>query len=294
MPAFIPGLQLSGTFYREAVRPILDVHFPGLIYAAALIGNGSDVLGYDTARSTDHGWGPRCWLLLPDADEETYRGPIDEALRSHLPHTFRGYPTNFRHAAHGSPLLEAISSGPVNHQVVIAALPRFFIHRLGFDPMATITAVNWLVCPQQELIEVTRGAVFHDGFGVLTAARRRLAYYPHEVWRAMLAAQWQRISQEEAFIGRCGEVGDEIGAAVVAARLVREIMRLCFLMEQQYAPYSKWLGTAFARLSCGPALGPTLCDCAPCDDVARPPAAAWRRLRNRRTDAQCPRHHRAP
>ena len=74
----------------------------------------------------------------------------------------------------------------------------------------------------------------------------------------MLAAQWQRISQEEAFVGRCGEVGDELGSAVVAARLVREIMRLCFLMERQYAPYSKWLGTAFSRLACGPALVPIL------------------------------------
>jgi hypothetical protein len=35
-------------------------------------------------------------------------------------------------------------------------------------------------------------------------------------------------------------------------------MRLCFLMERQYAPYSKWFGTAFSRLSCGPELTPIL------------------------------------
>jgi hypothetical protein len=254
LPDFIPGLQLSEAFYRGAVRPILDAHFPGLVHAAALIGYGSDVLGYDTERSTDHGWGPRCRLFLPDADEETYRGPIDEALRSHLPHVFRGYPTRFSRGADGVLLPDA----PIQHYVLIASLPHFFIEQLGFDPTAGIAAVDWLTCPQQALVEVTRGAVFHDGFGVLTAARQRLAYYPDAVWRAMLAAQWQRISQEEAFVGRCGEVGDEIGSAVVAARLVREIMRLCFLMERQYAPYTKWLGTAFARLTCGPALDPTL------------------------------------
>ncbi|HEY8291092.1 MAG TPA: DUF4037 domain-containing protein, partial [Thermomicrobiales bacterium] len=259
MPAFIPGLQLSEAFYREAVAPILDAAFPGLIYAAALIGNGSDVLGYDTARSTDHGWGPRCWLFLPDADDAMYRNAINETLREHLPHTFRGYPTNFTRAAHGSLLLEAIDAGPVNHQVRIASLPRFFIQQLGFDPTGERTAVDWLSCPQQALLEMTRGAVFHDGFGVLTAARERLAYYPDDVWRTLLAAQWQRISQEEAFVGRCGEVGDELGSAVVAARLGREIMRLCFLMERQYAPYSKWLGTAFAGLICGPMLVPILC-----------------------------------
>ncbi len=256
MPDFIPGLQLSEAFYREAVAPILDAAFPGLTYASALIGSGSDVLGYDTARSTDHGWGPRCWLFLPDAAYETHQSAIDAALREHVPQTFRGYPTRFSRGAEGVLLPDA----PVQHYVLIASLPRFFVRHLGFDPAAEITAADWLACPQQVLIELTRGAVFHDGFGALTAARQRLTWYPDEVWRALLAAQWQRISQEEAFVGRCGEVGDELGSAVVAARLVREIMRLCFLLERQYAPYSKWLGTAFARLACGPAIAPILRD----------------------------------
>jgi len=32
------------------------------------------------------------------------------------------------------------------------------------------------------------------------------------------------------------------------ARLVRDAMMLCFLMERRYAPYIKWLGTAFAQI----------------------------------------------
>ncbi len=57
-------------------------------------------------------------------------------------------------------------------------------------------------------------------------------------------------------MGRCGQVGDELGSRLVAARLVRDLMRLCFLMERQYAPYIKWLGTAFAQLSCAGDLQP--------------------------------------
>ncbi len=30
MTEFIPALQLSEAYYQEAVRPILDAHFPGL------------------------------------------------------------------------------------------------------------------------------------------------------------------------------------------------------------------------------------------------------------------------
>jgi hypothetical protein len=35
-------------------------------------------------------------------------------------------------------------------------------------------------------------------------------------------------------------------------------VRLCFLMERRYAPYSKWLGTAFQRLACYPRMAPLL------------------------------------
>src|SRR5207302_1524116 len=31
---------------------------------------------------------------------------------------------------------------------------------------------------------------------------------------------------------------------------------LCLLIERQYAPYSKWLGSAFSQLECAPALVP--------------------------------------
>ena len=54
MTAFIPGLELSRLFYQEAVRPILDAVFPGLPHSAALLGRGSEVLGFDDAMSTDH------------------------------------------------------------------------------------------------------------------------------------------------------------------------------------------------------------------------------------------------
>lgn len=68
------------------------------------------------------------------------------------------------------------------------------------------------------------------------------------MWLYRLAASWPRSSQEEAFLGRARETGDERGGRVVAARLVRDVMRLCFLLRRVYSPYSKWLGTAFATL----------------------------------------------
>ena len=59
-------------------------------------------------------------------------------------------------------------------------------------------------------------------------------------------------------MGRAGFVGDELGSAIVGGRLARDVMRLCFLMERRYAPYPKWLGTAFRRLACSRDLEPIL------------------------------------
>ena len=171
-----------------------------------------------------------------------------EVIDGALPDTFRGFATRF-------PPRDGMAAC---HQVWVHTVGDFFGGLLGFDPRDGVSARDWLRTPTQLLRELTAGEVFEDGPRELTRAREQLAWYPDDVWRYVLACQWNRLAQEEAFVGRCGQVGDELGSAVVAARLVRELMRLCFLIEREYAPYSKWLGTAFARLSCAPALLPSL------------------------------------
>ena len=70
-PPFVSGLELSAALYT-AVEPILRRHFPGLVYAAARIARGSDVLGFDDERSTDHYWGPLLELFVSDAGRERW------------------------------------------------------------------------------------------------------------------------------------------------------------------------------------------------------------------------------
>ena len=240
MPQFVPGLQLAREFHAEAVRPLLEEHFPQVQYAAALLGPGSEVAGLDTERSTDHDWGPRLQVFLGTDDAARHAAAITAMLAGRLPGSFRGYPVAF-------PVTREPGGTP-RHRVEVAGLGAWLAGRLGFDPRHAVTLLDWLATPAQRLAEVTTGAVFHDGPGDLTRARARLAWYPRDVWLYLLACQWQRIGQEEAFPGRCAEAGDDLGAVVVTARLARDLMRLWLLMHRRYPPYSKWLGTAFARL----------------------------------------------
>jgi hypothetical protein len=260
MPEFIPGLQLAREFFDEAVRPLLATSFPGLRYAAALLGSGSEVLGFDTELSTDHDWGPRADLFLSDAAPPGLAARIDAVLRERLPSTFRGYPVGFTEPDpddHGTRLPVRQEGGPVNHKLGIWTPSSFFRSYLGFELAREIEPADWLTFPEQKLRTVASGAVFHDGIG-LEEVRARFAYYPRDVWLYLLAAGWTRVGQEEHLMGRAGSAGDEIGSALIGARLVRDLMRLCFLMERTFAPYPKWLGTGFARLACAAELSPHL------------------------------------
>lgn len=259
MPKFTPGLKLSRLFYEKAVRPALDRHFPEVPHSAALLGHGSEVLGLDTPRSTDHHWGPRLQLFLNEEDYSRHSSDIKKVLSNELPPRFMGYSTHFTEPdEEGVQHMKEIESGPVNHRVVTCTIRSFFESTLLFNPYDEIGVLDWLTFPQQELLGITCGEVFFDGLDELNRVRDKFRYYPKDVWLYLLASQWMKISQEEAFVGRCGEIGDEVGSQIIAARLVRELIRLCFLLEKTYIPYSKWLGTAFAQLPCSKQLGPIL------------------------------------
>jgi len=262
MPPFVPGLQLSEHFYREAVKPLLDAHFPDLAYDAALIDSGSEVLGFDDSLSRDHHWGPRISIFLSADDHAHHAAAIDRGMRAHLPYHFQGYSTSFEPVPNdgGVLRLEERTSGEVNHRVEVTTVKGFVAGYLGIDPTLGMSAVDWLTLPQQKLRTITQGALYHSGLGDVARLRGALAYFPRDLWLYLMAAGWTRISQEEAFVGRTAATGDKIGSQVIAARLVRDLMMLAFLQERVYAPYPKWFGTGFAQLKIAPELSPALAD----------------------------------
>lgn len=259
MPTFVAGLALNRRFYEEAVRPLLADAFPALQYAAALVGPGSETLGFDTEMSMDHDWGLHFFIFLREEDKDR-RDAIANLLSQQLPPTFAGVPVSLP-AVPQEPRTRVVKrpvEGPINHRIIPITVRDFVQVQLGYDLAEPLRAADWLTFPSHALGEIVAGEVYHDGVGELSALRNRLAWYPYDVWLYMMAASWQRIGQEEHLMPRAGFVGDELGSALIGSRLVRDVMNLCFLMEKQYAPYAKWFGTAFKRLHCAEELAPIL------------------------------------
>jgi len=252
MTGFIKGKALSELFFNELVKPLLKKHYPNLKYSAGLLGRGSDVIGFDTVRSMDHDWGPRVLLFLSKEDYEQKK-QISAMFSKQLPCTFRGFSTNFR-----MPDEKGVNgSKKIKHRIEIFSIDSFFKEYLHFDIKKDISAYDWLVFSEQKLLSIAAGTLFFDGLN-LKRTIKRFQYFPKDVWYYLLASQWMRISQEEHIMGRCGELNDEIGSRIIATRLVKDIMKLCFLMERQHTPYIKWLGTGFNNLKSSRKLKPVL------------------------------------
>src|SRR3981081_754857 len=158
MPDFVPGLELAGTYWAEVVRDLVDADLPASRRAIARIGDGSDVLGFDTGQSTDHGWGSRLAVVAGEGMERARRRALEDRIDDGLPESFHGYPTRF----------SATDGEAPRHQVRVTTLAEFFIAYLGFDPTGPIGVGDWLGTPSQCLRAVTGGAVFEDGPGHLT------------------------------------------------------------------------------------------------------------------------------
>lgn len=180
----LTGAELGRSFYTDVVEPLLRRALPGLSYAAARLGSGSDVLGLDDAMSRDHDWGCRLTLLVDDEARDLVPR-ISAILEDELPERFGEYPVRF----------PVTWDSLLSHQVEVATVAGFAASRLGVDPSEGLSALDWLTVTGQSVLEVTAGPVFADRTRALAAVRTMLAWYPPDVERYVLAAGWQRLCQ---------------------------------------------------------------------------------------------------
>jgi hypothetical protein len=245
------GAELARRFFSDVVQPLLSRAVPGVGYAAARLGSGSDVLGLDDETSRDHDWGCRLTLLV-DEDARDQVPRISRMLEEALPERFGEFPVRF----------PVTWDSSVSHKVEVATVGDFAASRLGVDPTEGLSVLDWLSVTGQSVLEVTAGPVFTDRTRTLAAVRTLLAWYPPDVERYVLAAGWQRLCQLFPMVGRTAEAGDELGSRLLSTGLAGDLVWLAFALSRRWAPYAKWRGTVFRSLPVAARLGPLLDDAA--------------------------------
>lgn len=254
------GLELCRQYYKDIIEPIIrnNMDFIGGMYAAALIGWGSDVLGNDDELSRDHEWGPRCIIFLPES-LMYYSDKVYDILNKNVPIKFKGYSTRFVAHEKCEGIRVPSTDGSGNVHIEITTCKDYFQSNLGV--MVPKNDIEWLSIPENRLLEITGGEVFFDGVGELTKLRDFYSrYYPDDVWKFRLAYAWQSIGWDIDLIGLCNDRGDILSSRYCINETIFRIIRLTFLLNRRYAPsYPKWIHREFYKLpfiakEIGPAL----------------------------------------
>ena len=176
--AFVPGLELARTLYDE-VRPVLAER--GLAHTAALVGPARTCWVSTTRRRPTTTGDRGCRCCCPSRTTPSHAADLHEELRHRLPAEIRGWTTRVaaggvgRHPRARRRCRDRSRSTTASRSSRSTRLLRRLLGPV--DPRGPMTAADWLVVPQQRLLSLTAGAVFHDDLG-LEAVRERLALLP--------------------------------------------------------------------------------------------------------------------
>ena len=234
----------SHDFWSEIVLPLLTGHYPAETaqMAAGFFGYGSEVLRLDDEYSTDHHFGLRVNILLPQALMDAKGKAIEETLAALLPHTWRD-----RELREGYTRTKGVA---------LASLDHHLLSTIGLDhPPQTLT--EWLTIPEEDITHVIAGEVWHDPSGQFSAVRHALLnYYPEPV-RLRRLAHWSRYFSGMGVyaLKRALLRNNTLYASTTFARSLRWGVQMAFMLDRTYYPYDKWLTEMFHRL---PRMGPRL------------------------------------
>ncbi len=227
----------SHAFWDEVVLPLLAARFPEETeqMAAGVFGYGSEVLRLDDEYSTDHHFGLRVNVLLPEGVMAARGAVIEDALAEGLPASWRG-----RELREGYTRTKGVA---------LASLEHHLRSTIGLEA-APNSHSQWLAIPEEDVMHIVAGEVWHDPSGRFSAVRAALdGYYPEEVRLRRLAHWCRYFSGMGVYALKRALLRDnELYANTTFARSLRWGVQMAFLLDRQYYPYDKWLTTMFNRL----------------------------------------------
>ncbi len=253
------GRAISQRFIHECLWPLLGRELPGSTnrLAIAIIGIGSDVTGLDDEISRDHHWGPRANILILPEDTQDLVPQVESVLARSLPKSFEGFPIHVDNT---------IMTG-----VCCSAIDRFFEYFLGTAKLPQSNA-DWISLTEVDLYHVTSGLVAIDEPGEITRRRDHLSYYPDVVWKKRIADWCMYITGRDApyNMHRVIRRDDLVTARIYRAAYCKQVMELCFALNRQYSPYTKWLNRLYRGLPrFVDEIAPLIDDIITCDDFER-------------------------
>ena len=221
------GIESSEKLYREYFVPALQTAYPECknVYAAGLVGHGSECFGWDDGLSLDHDVSNGFYIWLTDEDDIRYGVKLNRVYRE----IFGKYGENHP------------KSGMWRSERGVMTVDEFFLPYLGRRGLPE-TAAEWMHIPESALAEAVNGRVFFDGRGAFSEMREKLSECRPEDVRLKKAAASAALAAQAGQYNfmRCIKRGELGAAALSLAEFVDQMSMLIFLINDKFAPYYKW------------------------------------------------------
>lgn len=227
------GLELSQRYFAYYGRQMLaelEETYPALkgAFAAGLVGQGSECLGFDDAFSRDHDFGPSFCVWLPETLYREY-GQICQTAYQKLPGEFAGLPAR---------QVTAFGQGRVG----VMSTEAFYYGLIGRQT-PPVTNADWMWIPESRLSQAANGAVFLDEAGQFSAFRKSLlGFYPEDVRCKKIAARAAAMAQAGQYnYSRLCRRGEWTGASLALQEFIKNTCSMVHLLNRRYTPFYKWM-----------------------------------------------------
>ena len=221
--------RLTGLERAEIVAKytseFIKVKYPDLYsrICLALVGVGSECLGFDDEISEDHDFSSRCQLFLDDSDYKTYKSDLESSLKIFCKD------------------LESLTSNLKDINVEIMSIPNFYKYYTLFEN-GPKTESEYRKVPMDLLCVATNGKVFLDNLGKFSEIRNRLLnFYPEDIRLKKIAFQLNKMAQSGQYnYSRMIKRGDTVAANIAQGEFVKHYLEFVHLLNKKYMPFYKW------------------------------------------------------
>ena len=221
--------RLTGLERAEIVAKytseFIKVKYPDLYsrICLALVGVGSECLGFDDEISEDHDFSSRCQLFLDDSDYKTYKSDLESSLKIFCKD------------------LESLTSNLKDVNIEIMPISNFYKYYTLFEN-GPKTESEYRKVPMDLLCVATNGKVFLDNLGKFSEIRNRLLnFYPEDIRLKKIAFQLNKMAQSGQYnYSRMIKRGDTVSANIAQGEFIKHYLEFVHLLNKKYMPFYKW------------------------------------------------------
>lgn len=228
-------LDKSKEYTKKYILPEIEKKNPELLdkISIGLIGEGSEVLGYDDEYSRDHDYTFMPAIFLDEDDYIKYRNTLEDILLS-LPKEFLGITHN--------------SNEVIKERREIQNLDEYLYRYIGKNN-TDLSIMDYRVIKETALLALTSGEIFYSGNKRLENIRNDLKYYPDIIRENKIATVCSKIAQSGQYnYLRLMKRGDIIGANAALNIFIENTIHLVYLLNRKYMPFYKWYSKGLQEL----------------------------------------------